>query len=140
MLAAIAEVQLIKLPEFVRARQALARSYDRQIDEMNAGLGYQAYRPLTRSAGACPHMYIVMVDRKLDREQVAHRLTQEGIQVQIHYKPVPFHRYWKYRAGVSAELPVCREAQDRVLSLPFYVGLDEASVRRVVAALKKAAG
>jgi len=141
VLAAIAEVQLSRLPGFMRTRQALANVYDRRIEEVNAELGYQAYRPLTRSAGACPHMYIVRVDRKLDREQVARRLTQDGIQVQVHYKPVPFHRYWRDRAGVSAaELPVCREAQDRVLSLPFWVGLNEASMETVVAALRKAAG
>lgn len=141
VLAAIAEVQLVKLTAFVRARRALAEVYDRRIEEMNTVLGYQAYQPLTRSIGACPHMYIIKVDRRLDREEVARRLTQDGIQVQVHYKPVPFHKYWRERAGGSADdLPVCREAQDRVLSLPFYVGLDEASVDLVVTALRKAAG
>lgn len=140
VLAAIAEVQLLKLPEFAHARRALAEAYDRRIEEANSALGFRAFRPLTRSATACPHMYIVRVDRRLDREEVARRLTQSGIQVQVHYKPVPFHRYWRECAGASvAELPVCFEAQDRVLSLPFWVGLDEASVETVVAALKRAA-
>jgi dTDP-4-amino-4,6-dideoxygalactose transaminase len=140
VLAAIAEVQLGKLPEFVRARKALAAVYDKRIEEVNSDLGCRAYRPLVRSAGACPHMYIVAVDRRLDREKVARRLTQDGIQVQVHYKPVPFHRYWRDRAGTAPELPVCREAQDRVLSLPFWVGLDEASVQKVATALRMAAG
>jgi len=73
VLAAIAEVQLDKLPEFVRARRALAESYDRQIKDLNVALGRQAYLPLTRSAGACPHRLPAKLFRQEKRQPSSDR-------------------------------------------------------------------
>jgi UDP-4-amino-4,6-dideoxy-N-acetyl-beta-L-altrosamine transaminase len=132
--AALAASQLAKLDHFIEERRALAQRYD----DMLAPLGRLA-APIRRSRGCLPawHLYPVLVDFEalgVERAQLMAELKAAGVGTQVHYIPVHRQPYYRDRAP-GLLLKGAEEYYRRTLSLPLFVGMMPADVRRVVGAL-----
>jgi dTDP-4-amino-4,6-dideoxygalactose transaminase len=135
--AALAASQLAKLDHFIEERRALAQRYD----DMLAPLGRLA-APIRRSRGCLPawHLYVVLVDFEalgVTRADLMTELKEAGIGTQVHYIPVHCQPYYRDRAP-DLQLAGAEEYYRRTLSLPLFVGMMPADVRRVVGALHAA--
>jgi UDP-4-amino-4,6-dideoxy-N-acetyl-beta-L-altrosamine transaminase len=132
--AALAESQLGRLDGFVETRRTLAALYDELL------AGHEALvRPVRRSAHgrAAPHLYPVLIDfDKLgtERSRVVTTLRSQGIGTQVHYIPVHRQPYYTARNPALA-LDGADIYYRRTLSLPLFVGMTGADVRRVVGQL-----
>jgi dTDP-4-amino-4,6-dideoxygalactose transaminase len=69
----------------------------------------------------------------IDRAEVMGRLKAAGIGTQVHYIPLPFQPLFGSRP--AGEFPGAARFYERCLSLPFFAGMADTDVDRVVEAL-----
>ncbi|MFQ5618216.1 MAG: DegT/DnrJ/EryC1/StrS family aminotransferase [Rhodospirillales bacterium] len=126
---------LIKLEAFedeIRARESLARRYDQALR------GAVTLPARVEGAASVWALYSIVVE---DRDALRDALAARGIPARVYY-PSPLHLQPAFRdyGGGPGSLPVCEDLSRRILSLPIYPDLDEATVDRisdaVIAALK----
>lgn len=81
------------------------------------------------------HIYPILLDKKIDRENLIHKMKEDGIQTSIHYPAIHrFSAYAQYRD--RAACPITDEVAARELTLPFYPGMTETEVGWVCQSLK----
>lgn len=132
--AALAHSQLARLDRFVEQRRTLAQRYD----ELLAPLA-ELVMPIRRSRGCMPawHLYAVLIDFErlgMPRRELMAELREAGIGSQVHYIPVHRQPYYR-RRNPGLSLDGAEAYYRRTLSLPLFVGMSIADVRRVTGAL-----
>jgi UDP-4-amino-4,6-dideoxy-N-acetyl-beta-L-altrosamine transaminase len=134
ILCALGNSQIAKLDRFLSRRRSIADLYDHQLEPLKHVL-----RPVPRVGWGESgwHLYPVLVDfaaAGTERATLMRALMERGIGTQVHY--IPVHRQPYYRALFSnLELPGAEAYYERCLSLPFYPGMNDDDVTRVVNAL-----
>jgi dTDP-4-amino-4,6-dideoxygalactose transaminase len=126
--AAIALAQLHRLPAFTQARARNAA----YLSERLRGVGLP---PLPDAHEAMVwHQYTVRVSE--DRDGLARRLADQGIEAAVYYPQVlPDQPLYSGRGYTSDDLPVARRLAREVLSLPVHPALSEADLERIVDAV-----
>lgn len=130
-----AAVLLVKLEIFEReldARQQVAVRYDRAL----AGIVETPVIPSdARSSRA---QYTIKLPASSDRDAIRARMADAGIPTAVYYE-TPLAEQRAYLGHPAApDMSGCREAAERVLSLPMHPYLEEGDQERVVAALREA--
>jgi dTDP-4-amino-4,6-dideoxygalactose transaminase len=129
--AAVLRVKLRHLARFNDARRAVARRYREKL------AGAKVTLPFEHGRGT--HVYHQFTIRSERRDAIREALSKEGIASSVFY-PMPLHQQPAYASiakGVS--LPVSEKVSKTVLSLPIHPLLDEASIDRIAACVRKAA-
>lgn len=128
--AAIGLVQLERLPSFVARRREVTEWYDREL----AGLPGVLLPPaLPEGHETSYYFYWVQLPPEL-RDRIAADLLADDVYTTFRYPPL--HRVPAY--GSAATLPNADHAAETTLCLPLHQSLDEADLRHVVTALRKA--
>ena len=127
IMAAIALVQLRRLPETNARRQAIAGMYDGAF----ADLAWLKLPVVRDYAGTSRHNYVVRID---DRDAFMAYLRDKGIATGMHY--IPNHLYDMYRPYVRAPLPVTEREWKRLVTLPLYPDLTDDQVQYIVDAIR----
>ncbi len=127
--------QLQRLDSFFARRRELRKLYDSQLSNFRNGL-----QPIAENPQVDPvlHLYAVLIDFQglgIDRAEIMSHLREAGIGTQVHYYPVHQQPYYRGRYG-DINLPGARAYYDRVLSLPFFPGMENFDVAAVVQALE----
>jgi dTDP-4-amino-4,6-dideoxygalactose transaminase len=129
--AAVLRVKLGHLPGFNEARRAVAKRYREKLAGANVVL------PAEHGRGT--HVYHQFTIRAERRDAIREALAREGIASSVFY-PMPLHRQPAYAAlGKGISLPAAEELARTVLSLPIHPLLDEASIDRIAACVRRAA-
>ena len=129
--ARVLSLKLPHLERWVAERNALAARYTAALAEV-PGLTLPAHPADPRDRHAW-HLYVVRAERR-DRLRAA--LAAADVATAVHY-PTPLHLQPAYAEGAAPpSLPVSEAIGRTALSLPFYPGLPEAHLARVVAAVK----
>ena len=119
--AAILDIKLGHLDEYINARRKAADYYD------NAFAGHAKIKTPFRAANNKHvfHQYTLLVE-DVDRDALHSFLAERGVPSMIYY-PVPAHRQKMFDAfgGSAYELPVTDWLTERVISLPIHTELDE---------------
>jgi perosamine synthetase len=134
--AAIGIVQLEKLDRILELRGEVAARYAallRGVEGVEAPLADDsAHR---RSW----FVYVVKLDRGIDRERVIGELEREGIGTARYLPCIHLQQYMRERYGFSEGLcPVAEDASRRTLALPFHTALGADDQERVVEVLATA--
>lgn len=129
--------QLRKLPAFITKRRQVAEWYDKYL----AGFSNQL-KPVDRSLDCLSawHLYAVQIDFDAvgkDRASVMKELANSNVGTQVHYVPVSKQPYYTARYG-QQNLPGAETYYQRALSLPIFPAMEEADVKRVAKALRRA--
>jgi dTDP-4-amino-4,6-dideoxygalactose transaminase len=122
--------QIKKLPDFFKHKEALWKTYEKQMQALEPAV------TLTQSfdARSLLHIYPVLIARGISRDRVRESLSKVGIETGIHYVPNHRHTFFK----TPYDLPVTDDMTERLLSLPFHVGVSEPDIEQVTGALRKA--
>ena len=119
--AAVLEIKLKHLDEYVNARRAVADFYD------NAFAGHAGITVPYRAAYSrhAFHQYTLILEG-LDRDGLHDYLAARNIPSMIYY-PVPAHRQKMFENFNSSatDLPITDWLTERVISLPMHTELDE---------------
>ncbi len=130
--ASLGESQLKRLDAFVESRRDRARRYD---EAFRADLfGHCFERPYFDPQSSW-HLYVVRFRDSDLRRRAYEWLQNEGIGVQVHYRPVYRHPYYE-RLG-EGPLPGAESFYERCLSLPLYPSLADSDQIRVIAVLEE---
>ena len=131
--AAVLGVKLAKLDEWNARRRAIAAFYNGALADCE-GLTLPYVPAWVEPAW---HLYVVQSE---DRERLAARLAEAGVQTLIHY-PIPPHRQQAYASMglIEGTLPIAEALAARVLSLPIGPHLSRDDAERVAEAVRRAA-
>jgi dTDP-4-amino-4,6-dideoxygalactose transaminase len=136
VLAAIALVQLDKLPEHTAARERQFALYDEGVGAIE-GLEPLARDPRDTHA---LHLYVIRVDARrygLTRDELQQALAAERISTSIHFLPVHRLTWYRERFPQQPALPVAERAGDEILSLPLSPAHSEDDIADVLDALRR---
>lgn len=129
--------QLQRLSSWLARRRAIAQRYDTAFADL-VGVEPLTVRPDCEHAY---HLYVIRLDRRCleaDRGRIFAALRAEGIGVNVHYRPVHLHPYYRERFGTQPGMcPRAEAAYEEVLSLPLFPAMTEKDVGDVIDAFWK---
>ncbi len=134
---ALGIAQLRHLPANIARRQEIAARYDA------AFAGHAALRPLARREGVehAYHLYVIRLQLsrlRVDRNRIMAALHAEGIGVNLHYRPVYLHPYYRERFGFGPGLcPRAEQVFEEIVTLPLFPAMVERDVDDVIDAVHK---
>ena len=134
--AAIGLVQLRKLDRNNARRAQLVRRYREQLE----GLPAVSLPFATARGRPAHHLCPVLLASGTDRERFMQAMRERGIQTSVHYPPI--HRFQWYREHFPApagRLPLTELIGQRMVTLPLFPAMGEASVDFVAAAVRELA-
>ncbi|MCW3106114.1 MAG: DegT/DnrJ/EryC1/StrS family aminotransferase, partial [Segetibacter sp.] len=125
--AAVLDVKLKYLDEYIAARQKAADYYDAKFtgnDKIT----------IPQTAAFTNHVYhqYTLTLNDVDRDELSKYLASQKIPSMIYY-PVPAHRQKMFAAfgGSDYNLPVTDRLTERVISLPIHTELDEEQLQYI---------
>jgi UDP-2-acetamido-2-deoxy-ribo-hexuluronate aminotransferase len=128
--AAILNVKLNHLNEFIESRQLAASTYD-------AGLSGIAELKIPYRSNASTHVFhqytITLQDQQM-RDNLKTHLVSKAIPSMIYYH-LPLYKQVAYKQDVN--LPISEDLCNRVLSLPMHTELSEAQLEFIVTQIKE---
>ena len=139
VLAAIALVQLDKLEEHRRIREAHVALYDEAVAELDG------IEPLARDPRDLHalHLYVVRIDAEragATRDEYQRALAERNIGTSIHFLPVHRLTWYRERFPEQPPLPVAERAGAEVLSLPLSPAHSADDIGDAISALRAVHG
>jgi len=134
--AALGLSQLKKLDEFLRKRKEVALFYGNEFKDM-------PYKPLLMDALAESswHLYVVLATSNEDRKLMFDALRQDGIFVNVHYRPIYRQSYFARTMKYSpTDFPGAEMYYSRAISLPIFASITSGQLNRVVALMNHSPG
>ncbi|WP_336777525.1 UDP-4-amino-4-deoxy-L-arabinose aminotransferase [Pantoea sp. USHLN256] len=136
--AAIALVQLKKLPAINQRRAAIAQRY---LSELADTPFMPLAQPGWRHQHAW-HLFIIRVDEAqcgISRDALMEALKAQDIGTGLHFRAAHTHKYYRERYP-QLSLPNTEWNSDRICSIPLFPDMRDEDVARVVNALRQIAG
>lgn len=134
--AAVLDVKLKHLNEYIAARQKAATYYD------NAFVNHPKILVPTRSEKSSHvfHQYTLRL-LDVDRDALRAALAEAGVPAMIYY-PVPLHMQKAYQDAryQTGDFPIAERLADCVLSLPMHTELDEEQLEYITMQVLKNLG
>ena len=128
--------QLRRLPAWVGRRQEIARRYDiafAAIPEVKA-------LAVRSNVSHAYHLYVIRLETEklsADRATIFSALRAEGIGVNVHYIPVPWHPYYQSLGYEKGQWAVAESAYERIISLPIFPAMSDCDIEDVIQAVTK---
>jgi dTDP-4-amino-4,6-dideoxygalactose transaminase len=119
------------MDEIARRRRAMKALYDDFFAKSNLSV---TCIPTAEGSDAVRHLYPVLIDYKahgLSRAAFCNQLKAQGIGTQVHYIPTHMLPYYVKTYG-KKNFEGAEHYYDKVISLPFYPGLSDDDISRVV--------
>jgi dTDP-4-amino-4,6-dideoxygalactose transaminase len=127
--AAVLSVKLKHLDKWLDGRRCNADRYN----ELLAGTGVA----LPAAPEYSRHVYHLYVVRVKDRDSVAAKLNEAGIDTGLHYPTaLPFLEVYADAGYKPSDFPVAHAQMGELLSLPMYAELTEEQIEHVCTTLK----
>lgn len=126
--------QMKRLDAFVARRRELAKIYMEQL----SGLDGVILPP--NAQGHAWHLFALQVREDMRKELFMY-LRENGINPQVHYRPVPLQPYYREHFGYKAgDFPEAERYYARAMSLPLFPLMEDSDVHRVADTVKNFLG
>ena len=137
IVAAFLWAQMEGADDITRRRLAIWERYHAELEDLEAaGL---VRRPITPSGSRHnAHMYYLLLPTLERRTAFINRLHERGIQTVFHYVPLHSSPYGQLAGRVAGPLPVTDTISDRLVRLPFWIGLED-ELDRAIGEIRMAA-
>jgi perosamine synthetase len=131
---ALGIAQLERLDDLLAARSRVAGLYSEALNGVeDLGLPCPDQDGDRRSW----FVYVVQLPRGIERDEVVVAMRERGVDTKPYLPAIHLMSFYRERLGHrEGEFPVCEEVARRSLALPFYPGLRDGEVERVVEALR----
>jgi len=88
------------------------------------------------------HLYLLRLDLELlsvgvGRADIFKALHAEGLGVNVHYIPVPWHPYYQQLGYGKGHWPVGERAYEQMVSIPIFPAMTNQDIEDVITAVKK---
>lgn len=134
MSAAVGMVQMTRLSELLAKREQVARWYARRLEKISGVVPPTIESFTTRTSW---FVYVVQLDRAIDRAALAERMAARGIPVRPYFLPIHLQPYMSERFGfLEGDFPNTEDLGRRGLALPFSGVMRENEVETVCEALR----
>ncbi|MGI8605771.1 MAG: DegT/DnrJ/EryC1/StrS family aminotransferase [Gaiellaceae bacterium] len=134
--AAVGVAQLEKLDRILELRAEVAARYESLLAPVE---GVETLVADDGDHRRSWFVYVVLLDRSVDRDQVIGRLAEHGVAAKPYLPSIHLQPYYRERFGHrEGMLPVSEAASARSLALPFSTVLEGEDQERVVDALARA--
>ncbi|MRS16380.1 UDP-4-amino-4-deoxy-L-arabinose aminotransferase [Enterobacteriaceae bacterium RIT691] len=136
--AALALVQLAKLPKMNQRRAEIAQRYQQELADT-------PFQPLGIPAWAHQHawhLFIIRVDEArcgISRDALMEQLKAQGIGTGLHFRAAHTQKYYRERYP-DVSLPNTEWNSARICSLPLFPDMTHDDTTRVISALRKLTG
>jgi len=134
--AALGLSQISRLDDLLDRRAAVAATYNERLARI------AAVKPLSVAANTTRmswFVYIVRLDARLSRDNIASRLAKRGIPTRNYFPPIHLQPYFVERYGYQrGQFPVTERVAASTLALPFHTNMPEQAVDHVCRALQMA--
>lgn len=125
--------QIPRLEANLARREAIAQRYERAF----AGLPGVDFPKVPAGCVSGRHLFTIWTPR---RDEFLAALQDRGIGVAVNYRAIHLLSFYRQRFGFKpGDFPVAESIGERTLSLPFYPGLSDDEVERVIAAVTEVA-
>jgi len=126
--SAIGIVQLEKLEDDNLRRRELDQMYrERLADVRCVEVPFK-----TKDGSSSHHIFPVLLDKKVNRQEFMEFLKNNGIQSSIHYPPIHLFDYYCRNFGNhKGMLSITEEVAEREITLPLYPSMRDKDVHRV---------
>ena len=125
----------VRLNELLEKRERVSNWYNHRLAEIE-GIETPFLAPYTTRASW--FVYVIRVDRRINRELLSSELRKRGIPSRPYFIPIHLQPYmvehYGYRLG---DFPITEDIGNRSLALPFSSTMEEHDVEYVCSALKK---
>jgi len=132
--AAILDVKLKRLDDYIKRRNAAASFYNQVFANHENIVIPQRHKKSTHVF----HQYTLVL-KNVDRDKVVAYMKEQEIPVMIYY-PVPLHlqKVYEYLSYKKGDLPVSEAFSESVISLPMHTELDDEQLNYITSHLLKA--
>jgi dTDP-4-amino-4,6-dideoxygalactose transaminase len=135
MSAALGIVQMSRLDELLRKREQVAEWYGDRLSEIPGVEVPIVEASTTRMSW---FVYVIKVDKKIDRDQLAKRLESRGVPVRPYFLPIHLQPYMVERFGWrEGDFPVTEDLGRRGLAVPFSGVMTEEQVETVCRVIRE---
>jgi len=132
--AALLMNQIERLDENWVKRQYLDELYRERLKGID---GLDFIEAPTKHEKSAHHLFTVLLPKKVDRDDVLHRLQVQGVGCAVNYRAVHTLTYFRQSYGYQPEdYPVANEMGNRTISLPLYPKLSDEETIHVADTLK----
>ena len=129
--AAILEVKLRHLPEWLESRRKNAYLYNKYLEDTDLVLPVEI-----DNVKAVYHLYVVRVRKEL-RQKFQDHLKSKGIATGIHYPiTLPNLKAYAYLNHNGNDFPEATKASQEIVSLPLFPELEEKQINYIADAIK----
>ncbi len=124
--------QIGKLDRLLKRRQEIAAMYDLELEPFAEDV-----KPLCVRNPCAYHIYVVKFAKKYNRDKVFTMFKDNNIGVNVHYKPIHLHTYYRENFNTSEGLcPVAEEVYRQIITLPIFPTMTNEDVMDVVRCIK----
>jgi perosamine synthetase len=135
MSAALGVVQMSRLDELLKKREQVAEWYGDRLSEI-PGVEVPIVENYTTRMSW--FVYVIRVDKKIDRDRLAKRLESRGVPVRPYFLPIHLQPYmverFDWREG---DFPVTEDLGRRGLAIPFSGVMTEEQVETVCRVIRE---
>jgi len=128
--ATLAIRRLARLDAENARRSALVEHYVAALEDVP---GVAVVLPPAAGVQLAHHLFVVLLDEGLDRDEFRAALHERGVQTSLHYPPA--HRFSIY-AGARAHLPLTDAFSERAVTLPLFAHMSGEQLETVVGAVR----
>ena len=133
--AALGISQMKRVNELLEKRTQVANWYNTKLDGIN-GVEKPFISPNTTKMSW--FVYVIRLDKKLDRDKIAEKLDTAGIPVRPYFLPIHLQPYMVNQFGyLPGDYPITEDLGKQSLALPFSGKMTESQVDLVCHELSK---
>jgi len=130
--SAMGLAQLKKLDEMNEKRIKIAKIYDLLLKQFSKIVSPKK----TESVKHVYQMYVIKLDKSINRDEFVMKLREKGIESSAHFDP-PVHLQEAYKNSEKVDLPITEEICKRVVTLPIYPDMTEEEIIYVCNSIKE---
>jgi perosamine synthetase len=128
--------QLKKLPDLIARRQTLASTYDKAISGMDSVSPLKTFTDREHAY----HLYTVTLNTLelgIMRDAAFEVLRAGRIGVNVHYRPVHLHSFYRKNYGTAPGLcPKAESAYENILTLPLFPDMADKDISDVICTIR----